>query len=86
MPRRIKLKGEQFSQTFKFVHFYNVNHDTLLAKYNTYTAKEESELYNHHRSGDDDIFSLQFHLEKRKTMKAQGISLPFYINQEEMPF
>jgi hypothetical protein len=85
-PNQIIFYGEEFDQTFSFIYFYMENYDNLLQKYNTYTAKEESGLYNNHKSGDDDIFSLRFHLEKRKAMEAEGISLAFYINQEEMPF
>jgi len=85
-PNHIIFYGEEFDQTFSFIYFYKENYDNLLQKYNTYTAKEESKLYNNHKSGDDDIFSLRFHLEKRKAMDAEGINLAFYINQEEMPF
>ena len=80
------LFGEEFDQTFGFIYFYKENYENLHQKYNTYTAKEESEHYNNHKTGDDDIFSLRFHLEKRKAMEAEGISLAFYISQEKMPF
>jgi hypothetical protein len=82
------LFGEEFDQTFGFIYFYKENYENLLQKYNTYTAEEESEAYNDQdlfREGVD-FYSLKFHLEKRKAMKELGIDIPFYINQQIMPF
>ena len=66
----IILIGEQFIQTINFLKFYQDNYYNLLEKYSTYTPEEESELYNKQKPGKEevDIFSLRFHLEKRKLL------------------
>jgi hypothetical protein len=87
-PDQIIFYGEEFDQTFNFLNFYTENHQNLFQKYTTYTDKEERELINKQGSGKDkvDILSLRFHLENRKAMEELGFSIPFYINQQIMPF
>jgi len=81
----IILTGEQFIQTINFLNFHQENYYNLLKKYTTYTPSEESDLYNKQEPGKEevDIFSLRFHLEKRKAMEEIGIEIPLYINQKD---
>lgn len=71
------LAGEQFLHTLMFVDLYQQHEQSLLAKYNTYTREEFNNANQY--SGDSDIFSLPFHLAKRKELEAAGINLPFYL-------
>lgn len=82
---KLIFTGNFFEKTFQFFRFYCETDVALMAKYNIYTAKEELELYKN-MDFNDDISTLRFHLEKRKTLEAQGINLPYYINKEKMPF
>lgn len=85
---KIYFYGERFILTFTFINFHQENYDNLLQKFNTYTAEEEEELRNTHGYGKEraDIFTLRFHLENRKAMEELGFKVPFYINQEIIPF
>jgi len=82
------LCGEEFDQTYGFIHFYKENHENLFQKYNTYTYQEQDELREKagYEEGSDDLFSLKFHLEHRKVMEELGINIPLYVNKEIMPF
>jgi hypothetical protein len=89
----IKLKGEEFIETLSFIEFYQKHYWDLLDKYSTYTKQEESELYNNqdYKNDEIDIFSLRFHLERRKALEELGINLPLHLRdkdkpEEEMPF
>lgn len=87
-PEQLIFYGEEFDQTYNFVHFYKENYENLFQKYTTYTDEEEQELRNKVGYGKDkaDIFSLRFHLENRKAIEEFGFSIPFYINQDIPPF
>lgn len=77
---KITLIGHHFDKSFKFYRFYGETEVSLMAKFNTYTKEEEFELYKN-ADNDEYIFTLRFHLEKRKEIEAAGISMPFNIYQ-----
>jgi hypothetical protein len=76
---KIIFAGYHLGKTFKFYRFYCETDFALMAKYNTYTEEEECKLYET-VDCENFIFSLQFHLEKRKAMEVIGIQIPLYVN------
>jgi len=81
-PHSIILKGERFQQLYTFITSYMEYNKALLEKYNTYELEEFKEalkIQNSQNEQVDFVFSLRFHLEKRKTLEEIGIQLPFYL-------
>lgn len=77
----IIFKGEEFTETFSFIEYYQENNENFLKKYKIYTNEEESKLQGlkgPHKELND-IFSLRFHIERRKVLEEQGIHIPFYL-------
>ena len=78
---RIFFIGDVFNQVMYFLEYYEEYYTEMFQKYTTYTDEEASTLYN--LCADEQrktIDSLRFHLEKRKSLKEEGITLPLYIN------
>lgn len=77
--------GDLFSQILTFIEYYQGHNDKLLLKYNTYTREEEADEYNklNSDSADIDIFSLRFHLDRRRELEEIGITLPLHIVKYE---
>jgi hypothetical protein len=75
------LIGDKFNQTLNFINSYQENDKNLLEKYNTYTKEERSEAFNNQDLLNEgiDVFSLRFHLEKRKALEEIGIDIPYYL-------
>jgi hypothetical protein len=75
------FKGAIFYETFHFFETYRNYFEPFLDKYSIYTRKEESELYNDENSGVDidDLYSLRFHIKRRKELEKIGVNLPFYL-------
>lgn len=80
----VNYTGEKFNQTFAFINSYQEHNEKLLKKFNTYTEEEETDAINkqNSQSAEVDLFSLKFHLQKRKALEDIGIQIPFNINQE----
>jgi hypothetical protein len=74
---------EPFEQVLKFIASYKKHEEELLEKYNTYTNEEYNEVQNSeaHLFRGSNLFSLQFHLNKRKELASLGITLPFYLGK-----
>lgn len=83
LSSEIHFYGEQFNHVYDFVTSYRKHEKDLLEKYNTYTEEEYNEAQNieAHLNKGSDLFSLQFHINKRKELTALGISLPFYLGK-----
>lgn len=73
------LKGEPFDQTFNFLYSFHKYHWKLMDKYATNTGMERMDYYELPCEKDEDVFSLRYHLEKRKESEAIGITIPFYL-------
>jgi len=73
------LKGEPFDKTFNFLYSFHKYHWKLMDKYATITEMERMKYYDIPCEKDEDVFSLRFHLEKRKELEAIGKAIPFYI-------
>jgi len=73
------LEGEPFDKTFTFLYSFHKYHWKLMDKYATITGIERMEYYDLACEKDEDVFSLRFHLEKRKESEAIGKAIPFYI-------
>ena len=80
----ILFHGEAFIETFSFIEYYHKHYDELFDKYGTYTKKEEKEVIHNPDSKVEyrQVFSLRFHLARRKAMEENGINIPLYLNQE----
>ena len=77
----ILFMGDVFHQVMYFLEYYEEHYTEMFQKYTTYSDEEASTLYN--LSADEQrktLFSLRFHLEKRKSLQEEGITLPLYIN------
>ena len=75
--------GDIFLETFSFLESYQTNYHELMQKYSTYTNAEESE-YRSKQSFEKkrfDIFSLRFHLDRRKALEKSGVNISLYLNQ-----
>jgi hypothetical protein len=50
----------------------------LIQKYSTYTFEEEFAVHNHVEFSEvrKDVFSLKYHIDKRKELESKGIQLP----------
>jgi hypothetical protein len=81
-PHSIILKGERFQQLYNFITSYMEYNKALLEKYNTYELEELKDalkIQNSQNEQVDFVFSLRFHLKKRKALEEIGIQLPFYL-------
>ena len=81
----IILKGFEFENTFNFITAYQKYNEELLQKYATYTKEEESAAYNnidYKKVDRGDVFSLKYHLDKRKELESKGIHLPLYLKRK----
>ena len=80
----ILFHGAAFIETFSFIEYYHKHYDELFDKYGTYTKEEEKEVIHNPDSQVEyrQVFSLRFHLARRKALEEIGINIPFYINQE----
>jgi len=80
-PETYILIGKQFRQALKLLNSYERTQNALLEKYNTFTYEEIQEAFKPNRPMGDDshIFSLKFHLDRRKALQEIGIQLPFYL-------
>jgi hypothetical protein len=79
------LTGKHFRQAFRFLNTYERILNALLEKYNTFTYEEFQEALRPDRpmSDDSNIFSLKFHLDRRKALQEVGIQIPFYLITEK---
>jgi len=85
-PHSITLRGEHFQQLFTFITSYMGYHKSLIKKYNTYELdelKDALKVQNSQREQVDEVFSLRFHLIRRKALEEIGIRLPFYLIMKE---
>jgi len=81
LPGIYSFHGKLFVEAMKFIEsFFNKNLE-LLEKYSIFSPGEEKELYSEkfRDYSTDNINSLRFHMEQRKSLEEMGISLPFYL-------
>ena len=77
----IHFTGETFQKTIQFVEYYEQHYPEMFEKYTTRLNEETSFLHN--ISTDEEIkrlYSLRYHLDKRKALEAEGVITPLYIN------
>jgi hypothetical protein len=82
----IILMGERFQQLYNFIGSYMEYHKALLEKHNTYELdelKESLKIQNSQNEQVDVVFSLRFHLAKRKALNEIGYKPPFYLIKEK---
>lgn len=74
--------GQVFNDVLYFLEYYQKPYSDMFQKYTTYTNEEASILFNvcYTEEEKKQLNSLKFHLENRKTLEAEGISVPLYIN------
>lgn len=86
-PNSLRFKGKIFREIFGFFETYAPLHEKMLEKYSIYTKKETSEFYSEKYSQKEipDVYSLQYHLQKRKELEELGIVLPYYMKNKEKP-
>jgi hypothetical protein len=82
----IHFKDTIFSETLGFLDYYQKQYKIIFEKYSTYTDEEISISYNFcdSKKETENLYSLKFHLENRKNLKAMGITLPLYINHDNL--
>lgn len=77
----IHFNGKQMLAFFDFLKNYDKKQGELFDKYNSLSHDEEMEIL---RSDNDldhaEIFSLRFHLVRRKGLAEAGIDIPLYLN------
>lgn len=76
----IHFYGERFNHVFDFVTSFRKHESELLEKYNTYKEEEYIEAHDSeaHINRGSDLFSLQYHINKRKVLVEIEIILRFY--------
>jgi hypothetical protein len=84
LSSKVNFVKEPFEQVLKYITSYKKREKQLLEKYNIYTKEEHNEAYESeaHLNNGSDLFSLKFHINKRKKLKEIGIILPFYLGRE----
>jgi Zn-finger protein len=76
----IIFKGDVFNHTYHFLNSFQKYNEELLHKYSTYTAEENIAAKNNiDYSKKVDIFSIMYHLGRRKELAIKGIELPYYL-------
>lgn len=77
----IHFNGIQMLAFFDFLKNYDNKHRELLDKYNSLSLDEEMEILRSDQDSDHaEIFSLRFHLVRRKGLAKAGINIPLYLN------
>ncbi len=58
------------------------NHKEMFEKYAVFTSEDTSTLYNYSDTKEDAerLYSLSFHLQKRKASEREGINVPLWID------
>lgn len=81
----ILFTGDCFNTVFQFINSYTKHDTELLVKYSTYNGEDVSEIFcdENYRNDTDHVFSLRFHLEKRKEAEELGIKMPLFLRKEE---
>jgi hypothetical protein len=78
------LTGKVFIETLGFLNTIYKHWKALFDKHNTYTRDEAGEMFGLKNSEYEInyIYSLGFHVERRKELEELGINIPFYINEQ----
>lgn len=76
------FNGDTFNSVMAFSDNYNSKHSEMLEKYSTYSDQDVSDIFGdeQYRNNTDHVFSLRFHLDKRKEADELGMVIPFYLN------
>jgi len=69
---------------YGFRDFFKKEQKALLEKYNSYTYEEEHQDYlkNHMQDSCLYLYELSFHINRRKELAKEGISIPLYLRNE----
>ncbi|TRX01345.1 tetratricopeptide repeat protein [Flavobacterium gawalongense] len=74
----ILFHGQEYIETYHFLKNYETKNQELLKKYCIYDDEEYWVKYND-SSFEDDISSLNYHLQKREALAKIGIEIPLYL-------
>jgi len=82
---RITIKDSLYDILYAFSEFWDKNNDTLLEKFGIYTQEEIMEIYSdeQYQNNTDHIYSLRFHLDRRKESEEMGIKIPYYLSKQQ---
>jgi len=82
---RLTIKDSLYDLLYAFSEFWDRNNEILLEKFGTYTQEEIMEIYSDelYQNETDHIYSLRFHLNKRKESADMGIVIQLYLSKQE---
>jgi hypothetical protein len=79
----LNFTGIEVIKLFAFMDFHTENYNRLFEKYNSLTIKERDDLCNEDIDFACNIFPrLSFHINRRKELAKEGISIPLYLRNE----